>query len=151
MRQEEHILRQLRSLLLNQRERFSAYLSVLDKQKDAIEAGDAQTLYTRVELEEQIVSGLAAVARTIGPMRELYTSFVDSVYAADGRDIDTLSSRLDEMKVEALSRLEQNRSLLSHRMAAVRGEIKALRASPYAARHSIYAGDTVPTLLDIQG
>jgi hypothetical protein len=142
------ILRRFRELLTQQRNRFRAYLEVLDKQKDSIEKGSAETLISHVEMEEKIVADIFSIQKVIDPLEDMYRAAYPE---KDAGDVPGLKAALEELKTEAVVRSERNKELLSMRMAEIRSELKALRGNPYAARPSIYASGDSASLVDLKG
>jgi hypothetical protein len=155
------ILKRFRELLRQQRERFSQYLNVLDKQKDVIETGSADDLIVHVELEEKIVTDIFAIQKVIDPLEKMYQtlspgipagsrSLPESRVSREESELPSLKAALDELKAEAVIRSTRNRELLAKRMEEIRLEMKSLRANPYALRKSVYSGEA-PSLVDIRG
>jgi len=158
------ILRQFRELLKAQRDRFGAYLDVLERQKDVIEKGSTDSLLRHVELEEKIVEDIFSIQKVINPMEELYRStcrgnpvvpgtFGTMTAASEENDeVQDLKKALEGLKTEAVSRSKQNKALLAKRMAEVRSEIKALGSNPsnpYRSRSSLSESGT-PGLIDVR-
>ena len=143
--QRTAILRRLREHLKAQRERFSAYLDVLEKQKDVIEKGSAESLICHVELEEKIMADIFSIQKAINPLEELYRN------AHKSNGILDLKTALEALKTEAVSRSERNKNLLSRRMAELRDEIKGLRSNPYARPRAAFSDSRAPSLVDLQG
>jgi hypothetical protein len=152
------VLKRFRELLQDQRDRFRAYLEVLDKQKDVIEQGNTDALMAHVELEEKIVADIFSIQKVINPLEDMY----QAVYSAQGAvapgntspetaGVPSLKSALEDLKTEAIARSERNKELLLKRMTELRSEIKALRGNPFARKTSIYAGAGTASLIDIQG
>ena len=141
------ILKRFRELLLHQRDKFRDYLTVLDKQKDVIEKGDADALSVHVEMEEGLVSEILSIQKVVEPLEELYRS------ANPNRDseVPQLKQALEELKTEAVARSKRNRELLSRQMDSVRSEIRTLRGNPFAARKSVYSDAGQASLVDIKG
>jgi chromosome segregation ATPase len=144
------VLKRFRELLTQQRDRFRAYLEVLDKQKDMIESGNAEVLLSHVEMEEQIVADIFSIQKVIDPLEDMYHAVCSEKDAGNG-DVPSLKAALEELKTEAAARSERNKDLLSKRMAEIRQEIKALRGNPYAARPSVYASEGSASLVDLKG
>jgi hypothetical protein len=148
------IVRRFRDLLGQQRDRFRSYLSVLDKQRDIIESGDAGELLAQVELEEQIVADIFSIQKVIDPLENMYHALVVNGASSVSRDeVPNLKASLDELKDEAVVRSSRNRELLSKRMVALRAEITGLRNNPFAAqaRRSDWSGVNTASLIDIKG
>ena len=154
------VLRRFRELLKAQRDRFGVYLNVLEKQKDVIERGAADSLIRHVELEEKIVADIFSIQKVINPLEELYrdtrrgTAASETTVSAvpnENNDIEELKSALEGLKTEAVSRSKRNRVLLSKRMAELRTEIKNLRTNPYVRPHTAFSDTGTPSLVDIRG
>ena len=141
------IIRRFKELLKAQRDRFSAYLNALDKQKDVIQKGSADDLIRHVELEEKIVADIFSIQKVIDPLEEMYHNSRTEV-PNDGEEVISLKQALEGLKAEAVIRSEQNRELLSGRMAELRSEIRNLKGSPYAKRGF---NTRAPSQIDIKG
>ncbi|MDR0731371.1 MAG: flagellar biosynthesis protein FlgN [Treponema sp.] len=121
------VLRRFRALLVEQRDRFRAYLAELDKQKDVIETGSAEELIAHVAMEEKIVADIFAIQKVIVPLDMMYHSAPDSSGAAT--EVQGLKNALDNLKNEAVIRSNRNKDILSQRMLEIREEIKFLRTN----------------------
>jgi len=168
-------IKRFRELLSQQRDRFRQYLTVLDKQKDVIEKGDADALIAHVELEEQIVSDIFTIQKVIDPMEAMYQASLPAgsksagslpartvtalsagaqsgtVQGAEAQsDVTDLRAALEELRSEAVLRSARNRELLAKRMEELRQEMKTMRANPYAIHHSAYSNESA-ALVDIAG
>jgi hypothetical protein len=156
------ILKRFKELLSQQRDRFRQYLDVLDKQKDVIETGNADSLIAHVELEEKIVSDIFAIQKVIDPLEALYQSSLVPASGSLNREmsaptpleqsleVPSLRAALEELKAEAVIRSDRNRELLAKRMEELRQEMKALRANPYAIHRSAFSSESA-TLVDMKG
>ena len=154
------ILRRFRELLRAQRDRFSAYLNVLEKQRDVIENGATDSLIRHVELEEKIVTDIFSIQKVINPLEELYRSVSQGspsiprafgTASEENKEIMDLKSALEGLKTEAISRSKRNKALLSKRMTELRTEIKNLRSNPYARQRSAFSDSGTPGFLDLRG
>lgn len=150
------VLRRFRELLKAQRDRFRAYLDVLDRQKDVIEAGTTDDLIRHVELEEKIVADIFSIQKVIDPMEDLYRAAVRndparSAASDEKSEVMDLKTALEGLKTEAISRSHRNKELLSRRMTELREEIKTLRSNPYAKKKSAFPGSGTPSIVDIRG
>ena len=161
------IIRRFKELLKAQRDRFSAYLNALDKQKDVIESGTADDLLRHVELEEKIVEDIFSIQKVIDPLDKMYQSIrikspikgstgglgssgIKSDKSKSGEaEVSSLKEALEGLKAEAAIRSERNRELLAKRMAELRSEIKSLRSKGYTLRK--FDGGPEPTLVDLKG
>ena len=147
------VIKRFKELLKAQRDRFRAYLDALDKQKDAILGGTADDLIRHVELEEKIVADIFSIQKVIDPLEDMYYSVKQEAFAAKdgGEEVSGLRDALEGLKAEAVVRSEQNRVLLSKRMAELRSEIKSLRSNSYSRRQSVFDNTAAATRIDIKG
>jgi hypothetical protein len=150
------ILKRFKELLKAQRDRFQAYLDVLDKSRDVIEQGTADDLIRHVELEEKIVADIYSIQKVIDPLEAMYKaarleSPAGSKPPRDGGGVPELKAALEGLKTEAVARAGRNKELLSKRMTELRSEIKNLRSNPYTKRRPGYSDAAPPSLVDIKG
>ena len=152
------VIKRFKELLKAQRDRFRAYLDALDRQKDVIQSGTADDLLHHVELEEKIVADIFSIQKVIDPLEKMYHNARTETPAEhrglksvpqEGEEVTGLREALEGLKAEAVIRSEQNRELLSKRMAELRSEIKTLKSSPYAKRR--FDTSSPPTQIDIRG
>jgi len=143
------VVKRFKELLEQQRDRFRSYLDELDRQKLAIGSGSADEITAHVELEEKIVEDIFSIQRVIDPLEIMYNAAGPYLPA---NDVSALKDALKDLKTQAAARSEQNRDLLSGRMADVNSEIQAIKNNPFisSARHALYQNVT-PSLVDIMG
>jgi len=137
------ILRRLRETLANQREKFSNYLALLEKEEEIIRNGTLDKLESQVEVEQSIISEIFTLQKVIRPLDELYRKS----YPLKEISILNLESSLENIKKQVLVKNERNRLLLKEKMALLRQEIKDLR-SGYSMK-SPFRKIGTPTLVDI--
>jgi hypothetical protein len=142
-----------REMLQAQRDRFRDYLNILDKQKGAVERGDAEAVLAHVDLEERIVTDIFNIQKTIEPLETMHAALAANAEGpdADEAGLQGLQTELAGLKQEASLRSAANRALLAQRMDQVSAEIKSLRGNPHAARRSVYADGGAPSMIDIKG
>jgi len=155
------ILRRFKTLLTQQRDRFSSYLNLLEKQQNVIEKGSAEELLSYVEIEEKIVADIYSIQKVIDPLEEMYYTVVvgqnqqvKKGEISSGQDeVPSLKASLEKLKTEAVIRSTKNKELLSKRMLELRTEIKSLRNNPYAAnaKRGAFGGVNTASLVDIKG
>jgi len=149
------VIKRFKELLKAQRDRFSAYLDALDKQRDVIESGSADDLIHHVELEEKIVSDIFSIQKVIDPLEEMYHSTTGQIPSSNDsgekpdEEVSSLKIALESLKKEAVIRSEVNRELLAKRMEELRSEIKSLRSNLSSRRLNETAAS--PTQIDIRG
>ncbi|MDR0473356.1 MAG: flagellar biosynthesis protein FlgN [Treponema sp.] len=152
------ILRRFKTLLTQQRDRFRAYLEMLDKQQEVIESGSAEDLLSHVELEEKIVADIFSIQKVIDPLEDMYRAAISGFSGSPNQnhsddEVPDLKAALEDLKNQAVIRSSRNKELLSRRMAELRMEIKSLRSNPYTTgtRRSVYANGETASLVDISG
>jgi hypothetical protein len=148
------IVKRFRELLIAQRERFSAYLETLEKQKSIVENGNMDDILAYVEMEEKMVSDIFSIQKVIVPLETQYRSHLKAHVAVSGSDIPEIKTALERLRAEANDKLEQNRSLLEKRMNEFREELKLIRNNPYLKRKASFATTATTesaSFLDIKG
>jgi len=159
LNQRVAVLKRFKELLKAQRDRFQAYLTALDKQKDVIQSGTTDDLIRHVELEEKIVADIFSIQKVIDPLEKMYQAVTvnkpangsqePTIKEAGEEEVISLKEALDSLKVEAVMRSERNRELLAKRMAELRSEINSMKINSYARRK--FDTSTGPSYIDIKG
>jgi hypothetical protein len=137
------ILRRLREMLARQREKFDAYLHLLECEGDSIEKGDSEKLLAQVEMEQSIIAEIFSLKKVIAPLEDLYKAAYPRGTEAS---VPRLQETLDTMGSEIIAHNKKNRQRLRERMDDMRREITSLRAWPKTA--SPFA-EVAPGLIDI--
>jgi hypothetical protein len=137
------VLKKLRDMLARQREKFGAYLRLLECEGQSIEQGDTEKLLAQVEMEKSLIADIFTLRKVIAPLEAIYQS---SYPVGSDATVPKLNATLDAMGTEIISRNARNRQRLRERMEELRTEISSLRAWPRAA--SPFAAAT-PGLVDI--
>ncbi|MDR1446285.1 MAG: flagellar biosynthesis protein FlgN [Treponema sp.] len=151
------VVKRFRALLQEQRDHFYSYLEALDRQKDVIEGGNAESLLNHVELEEKIVADIFSIQKVIDPLEEMYQAAVSGynraeiLHTQENTGVPALKAALESLKTEAAVRSRENRELLSKRMEEIRNEIRILRNNPYLQKHPVYGSIDTASLIDIKG
>jgi hypothetical protein len=156
VQQRVAVLKRFKELLLEQKRRFTSYIEILDKQKNVIENGRTEDIISHVDVEEKMIADIAALQKSIEPMRFLYENIVakddpGSNGVVNESEISDINRALENLKTEALRQAENNKILLQKRMVLVGNELKNLRGNPFTKRKSIYADNQGATLFDISG
>jgi len=143
------VVKRLKELLAQQSERFRSYLSVLDKQRLAIDTGSAEQIAAHVEIEEQLIADIFSIQKAIDPLEVMYNAMGPYLPA---NDVSDLKNALENLKTRAALKSGQNRDLLSGRMDTINTEIQVLKNNPFLskARNSMYQ-NAAPSLVDITG
>jgi len=136
------VLKRLREMLVRQRERFQAYLALLEAEEGSILHDEAEKLLAQVEIERTIIAEIFTLKKVILPLESLY----QSAYPGTENTVPRLKAALETMGEKILAHNARNRQLLKERMESLRREITELRGWPRAA--SPFA-EVVPGLIDI--
>lgn len=140
-------------MLVRQRDKFAGYLELLEREEEAIQAGDAERLASYVELEQSVITEICVLRKVIDPLEGLY----QAAYPLGGRlyrptespgEIGELKATLERMGAEVLERNARNRAALRVKVDELRLEIAALRRWP-GPRSSFAAAPDAPSLVDI--
>jgi len=159
------VIKRFKELLIQQRDRFRSYLSVLDKQQLLIGYGSADEITAHVELEEQIVADIFSIQKVIAPLEIMYNAASAAKGAAADpgscdnlgtfitiNDVPELQATLEDLKNQAVVRSLRNRDLLSSRMEEINSDIQTIKNNPFLskARNALYQ-NVSPSLVDIMG
>ncbi len=136
------MLKRLREMLVRQKEKFQAYLGLLEQQEKSIQGGDAERLLAQVEMEKTIIAEIFTLKKVIAPLEELY----HAAYPQSESTVPKLKAALDDMGQQVVIHNGRNRTLLKERRDDMRREISSLRAWPKGA--SPFA-EATPSLVDI--
>lgn len=131
------ILKRFREMLEKQREKFSEYLNVLEKQNESIEKGDTEAIKKHAEIEEQIVNQIGTIQKVIIPLETMYKETNHN----SNSDIPVLKTDLKKLQNKVREQNQKNKELLEGKMTTLRKEIKSF-VNPYKQAKSIYANDT---------
>lgn len=129
------LLKKFRSLLLQQREKFQEYLSVLEKQETSIESENSEKLLAHTELEQQVVSNIMNLQKVIVPMSELYK---ERGAHLEEESVVAIQKDLNDLQQKVLEQNAKNRELLKAHIVQIRSQISSLK-NPYKNNRSIYA------------
>ena len=136
------ILKRLRKYLKVQRERFHAYLDVLERQESDILNDNTEKLQAHVELEQSIVKEIYAFQKVIDPLEDMYRM----AYPKREEEIPAIKKSLDHIKEQVLERNKNNQNLLREKMGNVRKKIGDIRTTRKLT--SVLASEPTPTLID---
>lgn len=139
----EAVLARLREMLVRQREKFSAYLGVLEREGDAIREGDADRLAACVELEGSVIADLYTLKKVIDPLHEIYRA----AWPEREPTVTELRTTLERMSAEVVEKNAANRALLARKMDEMRKEIASLRRWPGSP--TSFTAAAAPSLVDI--
>ncbi|MEW5815736.1 MAG: flagellar biosynthesis protein FlgN [Spirochaetota bacterium] len=137
------ILKQLKEKLIIQRQKFHAYLKVLEEEEKDILNNEAEKLKLHAEMEKGIVQEIYVFQKVIDPLAELY----GLAYPHKEREIPRIQLSLEKVRQLVIERSERNQALLKMRMKQLRQEIVSIKR-PFSLKSS-YASTTIPVLIDI--
>ena len=136
------ILRRLREMLLRQRDKFQAYLDLLEQEGDSIASGDVDKLQAQLELEKNVIVEIRTLKTVIDPLEDLY----HAAYPESEDSVPALKAVLEKMGIRMKERNARNRAALNAKMEELRREISGLRAWPNGK--SQFA-EVTPNLVDV--
>jgi hypothetical protein len=122
-------LRRFKETLIRQRERFQAYLDLLERGGDTSEAPE-EVLEFHVTLEEAVVRDIAVFERTLKPLEAMY----EAQHTDDDTDIPQIRAALSKTREDLLHRTRLNREKL-------KGQIESItrsRTPVLITRHTDY-------------
>jgi len=145
VKQRVALLKRLKQTLTSQRQKFQAYLQLLDAEKGSVQRNEVDELRAQVELEDELVAGIQAFQKVIEPLEAVYR---ESYGEPSDAEVLDLRSSLASLKGQVSERSRENRSLLSKSMEVLSGEIVRLR--PHVRGRGPYASSrAVSSLVDI--
>lgn len=131
------ILNRFKSLLQEQREKFSQYLFVLEKQENEIEKSNVEAIVQHKEIENSIIENILNVQKVIEPIEKMY--YIVNPEASDV-DVTRLKDDLGRLQEAVLMQNEKNQTMLQTKMSELNQEIAHFSfKSPY--KKSVYAKD----------
>jgi hypothetical protein len=130
------ILNRLRQLLLQQRQKFQEYLTVLEKQELVIQKEDTEGLLAHTELEQNILTNINTLQKVITPLEVMYKST-----AHKDDEIPLLKADLLQLQQEVLEQNMKNRQILKSHMTNIRTRLAQFK-NPYKNSRSVYSTDS---------
>ena len=107
-------LRRFKETLIRQRERFQAYLDLLERGSDTSESPE-EVLEFHITLEEAVVRDIATFERTLRPLEAMY----EAHKADDDTDIPQIRAALTRTREDLLHRTHVNREKLRHQIESI--------------------------------
>ena len=133
------ILKRLRFLLEQQRNKFKEYLTVLEKQQNSIDKEDSEALIKHSELEQQIVKNISNLQKVIIPMNKMYSTINgSSAKTQNDSEIEKIQNELSDLQSKVLRQNEINRDLLRIHIENIKRQINNFK-NPYKNNRSVYA------------
>ena len=133
------ILKRLRFLLEQQRNKFKEYLTVLEKQQNSIDKEDSEALIKHSELEQQIVKNISNLQKVIIPMNKMYSTINgSSAKTQNDSEIEKIQNELSDLQSKVLRQNEINRDLLRVHVENIKRQINNFK-NPYKNNRSVYA------------
>ena len=136
------VLRKFRETLKAQREKFSHYLKLLDRQEKAIRSGDVDAIVRQAGMETALLREIEAVQKVLTPLEAVYVR----CYPDEEEQIPPLRGAVLDLRTSVLHHNRRNRELLRERLDLVRAEFESLRV-PGGPRSPFDADG--PSLIDI--
>jgi chromosome segregation ATPase len=134
------VLKRLRFLLEEQRNKFKEYLTVLEKQQTSIDTEDSEALIKHSELEQQIVKNISNLQKVIVPMNKMYKTIAKTSNNPESHDaeISKIQNELADLQQKVLTQNKINRDLLRVHLENIKRQIANFN-NPYKNSKSVYA------------
>ncbi len=134
------VLKRLRFLLEEQRNKFKEYLTVLEKQQTSIDTEDSEALIKHSELEQQIVKNISNLQKVIVPMNKMYKTIAKTSNNLENPDaeISKIQNELADLQQKVLTQNKINRDLLRVHLENIKRQIANFN-NPYKNSKSVYA------------
>lgn len=134
------VLKRLRYLLEEQRNKFKEYLTVLEKQQTSIDTEDSEALIKHSELEQQIVKNISNLQKVIVPMNKMYKTIAKTSNNLENPDaeISKIQNELADLQQKVLTQNKINRDLLRVHLENIKRQIANFN-NPYKTSKSVYA------------
>ncbi|MGP1414601.1 MAG: flagellar biosynthesis protein FlgN [Treponema sp.] len=115
------VLRRFKSLLQDQRDKFSEYLCVLEKQEESIAKNNIEAVMQHTELENNIIQNILSMQKVIEPIEKIY-------YLSNPEDENVLQLKndLERLQESVQKQNEKNRLILCEKMASIKQDISNL-------------------------
>lgn len=112
------VLRRFKSLLQEQRDKFSEYLFVLEKQEKSIMQNNIEAVMQHTELENNIIRNILNIQKVIEPIEKMY-------YLSNPQDekVLRLKDDLGRLQESVKKQNEKNRLILNEKMMSTKQEI----------------------------
>ena len=112
------VLKRFKSLLQEQRDKFSEYLYVLEKQEISIIQNNVEAVMQHTELENNIIQNILNIQKVIEPIEKMY-------YFSNPQDKNVLQLKddLEKLQESVQRQNEKNRLIIAEKMASIRQEI----------------------------
>ena len=114
------VLKRFKSLLQEQRDKFSEYLCVLEKQEVSIAENNIEAVMQHTELENNIIQNILNIQKVIEPIEKMY-----SLSNPQDENVLQLKNDLGKLQKSIQKQNEKNRIILNEKMAHVRKEISS--------------------------
>ena len=133
------VLKRLRFLLEEQRNKFKEYLTVLEKQQTSIDTEDSEALIKHSELEQQIVKNISNLQKVIVPMNKMYKTIAKTSNNLENPDaeISKIQNELADLQQKVLAQNKINRDLLRVHLENIKRQIANFN-NPYKNSKSVY-------------
>ena len=112
------VLRRFKSLLQEQRDKFSEYLFVLEKQEKSIMQNNIEAVTQHTELENNIIRNILNIQKVIEPIEKMYYLF-----NPQDEKVLRLKDDLGRLQESVKKQNEKNRLILNEKMMSTKQEI----------------------------
>ncbi|AIN93305.1 hypothetical protein [Treponema putidum] len=140
------VLKRFKTLLQEQRKKFSDYLVVLETQERSIHEDNIDALVHHTELEQSIIGDIFTIQKVIDPIEEMYRFGMPD---KDDAEVVRLKSDLSKLQSQVIDQNKKNRELLQSRMTDLRQEIISIKPNYSYTSKAFAKQEAVSGLVDI--
>ena len=130
------VLKRFKSLLKDQRDKFSEYLFVLEKQELSITQNNIEAMLQHTEVENGIIENILNIQKVIEPIEKMYT--ITNAKEND-KGILQLKNDLGRLQESVLRQNKKNRMIIEEKMEFIKEEIVSFPKAKYVK--NVYAKD----------
>lgn len=139
------LLKKLKQILTQQREKFHQYLVVLEAEKKSIENDLVESLEEQLKMEENLILDIQSFQKVI---LGLQTIAQQSYSDHQDQEVEILQTSLETLRQQVLEKNKTNRQLLSARMSQIQSEIRQLQPR-FGAKNLFGFSSQTSSLVDI--
>lgn len=140
------VLRRFRSLLQQQRDKFSEYLFVLEKQEEDISHDNVEHIMIHNEMGNAIIQNILNIQKVIEPIEKMHGLLNPNT---EDSAVFTLKSDLARLQNAVLQQNERNRLMLQEASIALKQEITEFPIKNHYKKNVYASEEDVANYVDV--
>ena len=140
------VLKRFRSLLKSQRDKFSEYLFVLEKQEEDISQNNVERMLSHNDAGNAIIQNILSIQKVIEPIEKMY-GLLNLNRSDEG--VFSLKSDLARLQQAVLKQNEKNRCVLQNSMSALHREMMEFPLKNGYKKNVYVKGEEVANYVDV--